>query len=337
MATLAGAVTGPEALPAMLGHLRSTFAMSGAALFRRANGRWAVEVADGTPPPATPGIADVQRDVGPDLVLTLSGRSLDAADQGVLTALADQLAAAVEARRLQGEADRAAELAAANDFRSALLQAVSHDLRTPLAGIKASISSLRGTDVEWSEDDVAQFQRTIEEETDRLDALVASLLDMGRIQAGAVVVERREVALEEVVPAVLAGLGARADAVVVEVSETLPVVLADPVLLERVVANLVDNALKVTPQGGVVRLEAGRVPGGVDLRVVDRGPGIPETDRERVFEPYQRTDDRGTGVGLGLAIARGFLEAMGAELGMDDTPGGGTTMIAHLPCAEDPR
>lgn len=336
MAALAGSLTGPEALPGMLAHLRSTFAMSGAALFRVTDGHWAVEVADGAPP-ARVEDADVQRAVGPDRVLTLSGRPLDAADQGVLTALAGQLATAVEARRLQDEADRAAELAVANDFRASLLQAVSHDLRTPLAGIKASISSLRATEVEWSDVDVADFERTIEEETDRLDALVASLLDMGRIQAGAVTVERREVALEEVVPSVLTGLGARAGDVEVEVPETLPVVLADPVLLERVLANLVENALKVTPAGMVVRLQAGQVPGGVDLRCVDRGPGIAESDRERVFEPFQRTTDHGTGVGLGLAIARGFVEAMGARLSIDDTPGGGATMVVHLPVLGDDR
>jgi two-component system, OmpR family, sensor histidine kinase KdpD len=141
------------------------------------------------------------------------------------------------------------------------------------------------------------------------------------------------VGLEEVVPAVLAGLGARAQKVEVDVPETLPPVRADPALLERVVANLVDNALAHAPDAVPVRVEAGEVGGKVLIRVIDRGPGISPSDRDRVFEPFQRLGDapsHGAGVGLGLAVARGFTRAMGGELILDDTPGGGATMITQL-------
>ncbi|MET1041525.1 MAG: ATP-binding protein, partial [Acidimicrobiales bacterium] len=335
MAALAGSLAEAEALPGLVAHLRATFGMRNAALFRRepvpgTDGRWLVEATAGGPPPVEPRAADVTRDIGPDLVLTLSGRPLQAADEGVLSALAGQLATAVEARRLQAQAGRASELAAANDLRGALLQAVSHDLRTPLAGIKASISSLRQRGITWTPEQVAEFQRIIEEETDRLDNLVENLLDMSRLQSGAVRTQLGPVTIDGVVLTALAGLGPRAERVTVDVAEDLPPVVADRALLERVIANLVDNALKLAPLDTPVRVEAGEVPEGIDVRVVDQGPGVDPHDRDQLFEPFQRTTDHGTGVGLGLAIARGFLDAMGAEIVLEDTPGGGLTAVVRL-------
>ncbi len=330
MAGLAGSLAEEEALPGLVAHLRATFGMRGASLLRRTGAGWRAEASDGPAPPVDPSEADVVREVGPDLVLALAGRELDSADLRVLAALTAQLTAAVEAQRLQGEAERASELSEANDLRTALLQSVSHDLRTPLAAIKASVSSLRQDDVAWSDEDIGEFQRTIEDEADRLDTLVANLLDMSRLQSGTIRTSLRPVALEEVVPGALATLGTRSRGVLVDVAETLPPVRADAALLERVLGNLVDNALSVSPPEAPVRLEAGQVPGAVDVRVVDHGPGIPQADRDRVFEPFQRTTDHGGGVGLGLAIAQGFLDAMGGELSIEDTPGGGTTMVVRL-------
>ncbi|HET9543282.1 MAG TPA: DUF4118 domain-containing protein, partial [Acidimicrobiales bacterium] len=271
MAALAGSLAEAEALPHLLAHLRATFGMRNAALFRGEgaegpNRRWVVEASVGSPVPDGPEGADVSRDIGPDLVLTLSGRPMQAADEGVLTALAGQLATAVEAQRLQEQAGQASELAAANELRVALLQAVSHDLRTPLAGIKASISSLRQREITWPPEQEAEFLRTIEEETDRLDNLVENLLDMSRLQSGAVRTQLAPVTVDGVVLTALAGLGPRADDVIVDVDEGLPPVVADRALLERVMANLVDNALKMAPTGTPVRVEAGTVPEGVDIR-----------------------------------------------------------------------
>jgi two-component system sensor histidine kinase KdpD len=293
---------------------------------------WERDAADGDAP-ETPEAADLRREVGPGYVLALRGGPLRASDLRVLAALTGQLATAVEARRLQDEADQAEELRQANDLRSALLQAVSHDLRSPLAGIKASVSSLRADEVAWTPEEEAEFLRTIEDETDRLDGLVANLLDMSRIQAGAVRPELRVVALDEVVPAVLVGAGDAGARIAVDVPETLPPVRTDPVLFERVVANLVDNALKASPDGSPVEVEAVAADGQVVLRVVDHGCGIPTGDRDRVFAPVQRTTDHGAGVGLGLAIVRGFAEAIGADLLVEDTAGGGATMTVRLPVA----
>ncbi len=278
--------------------------------------------------------ADDVHAVGAQLVLALSGGDLAAEDRRMLNAFASNLSAALDRRRLSAQAAQASALVEANELRSALLQAVSHDLRTPLAGIKASVNSLRQPDVQWTESETAEFLATVEDETDRLTNLVDNLLDMSRIQADAVMPALRPTTLDEVVPAALASLGPRAREVVAEISETVPPVEADPALLERIVANLVDNAITHSASTCPIRVEAGIVGTRVLLRVIDRGKGIRPEDRERVFQPFQRLDDAaprgGAGVGLGLAVARGFTRAMRGELTIDDTPGGGTTMIVEL-------
>ena len=222
-----------------------------------------------------------------------------------------------------------------NDLRTALLAAVSHDLRTPLSSIKALATGLLEPDVRWSEEDTHEFLLTIDAETDRLNKLVDNLLDMSRLQTRALHLSVRPVGLDEVVPAALASLSHESQHVVVEVPETLPRVVVDPALLERAVANVIDNAIRHSSRSCRVRINAGEVVGGVDLRIVDRGPGIPLGERARLFQPFQRLGDtdRDSGVGLGLAVSHGFVEAMGGELTVEDTPGGGITMVIRLPAA----
>ncbi len=244
---------------------------------------------------------------------------------------------ALNAARRAEDAARVRLLAQANELRNALLQAVSHDLRTPLSTIKASVSSLTAGDVAWSPEQISEFLASIDAETDRLTTLVANLLDMSRLQAGALHPALRPVGLEEVVPAALASLGQRAASVDADLTEELPLVTADPALLERAVANLVDNAVRWSPPGVRVRVEAAASGGRVSLSVVDRGPGIPAAERERVFQPFQRHGDHpaaGTGVGLGLAIARGFLQAMHGGVEIEETPGGGATLVISLEAAD---
>lgn len=220
----------------------------------------------------------------------------------------------------------AAALDQANELRTSLLSAVSHDLRTPLASIKASVSSLRASDVAWSAEETADFLAAIEDDTDRLNELVGNLLDMSRLQTGVFELTRRPVALDEIVAGALESLGALASDVVVDVPEDLPLALVDPGLLERAVANVVANARRWSPPGATVEVDARVAAPDLELRIVDHGPGVPVEARERIFLPFQRLDDRGGGgVGLGLAIASGFVEAMGGELSVEATPGGGAT------------
>jgi two-component system sensor histidine kinase KdpD len=332
LARLAADVGTDDPLPALVSSLRTAFALDAVALLAHDGRGWIVEAAAGTPVPETPDAANTVEAIDDGAVLALVGPTLTADDRRVLNAFAAQLSAVRERARLSSEAATASALGQANELRAALLQAVSHDLRTPLASIKAAASSLRQPDVTWSKADVDEFLGTIEDEADRLNKLVGNLLDMSRLQAGVIEPVVQVVHLEDVVATALTSLGERARDVSSDVSESLPAVLGDATLLERVVANLVENALKWSPPESPVRLEAGAVHDVVHLRVIDRGPGIAPIERERVFQPFQRLGDldRSAGVGLGLAVARGFVGAMGGDLDLEDTPGGGTTAIVTL-------
>ncbi|MEU1538965.1 sensor histidine kinase KdpD [Actinacidiphila glaucinigra] len=333
---LAGSVLrGEHSLGALLERVRETFGMEAVSLLERAGeyDAWTCAAGVGSRQCLRPEDADVEVPVSDNLSLALVGRLLPASDRRVLSAFAAQAAGVLDRQRLEDDAARAHKLAEGNRIRTALLAAVSHDLRTPLAAIKAAVSSLRSDDVAWSEEDEAELLEGIEEGADRLDNLVGNLLDMSRLQTGTVTPLIREVDLDEVVPKALRGVPD--GSVALDVPETLPMVSVDPGLLERSVANIVENAVKYSPAGTQVLVAASALGGHVDLRVVDRGPGVPDAAKERIFEPFQRYGDapRGNGVGLGLAVARGFADAMGATLQPEDTPGGGLTMVLTLPAA----
>ncbi|HMF82574.1 MAG TPA: sensor histidine kinase KdpD [Acidimicrobiia bacterium] len=324
-----------DPLPLLIGTLRTTFGLQAIAVLRHSGDGWTVETSTGTPVPQSPEDADLSIAIDSEMQLVVIGRDLAAEDLALLQAFTGQLALALERRQLRAEAAVAAGLAEANDLRAALLAAVSHDLRTPLASIKAAATSLLQQDVEWTPQATHELLATIDEETDRLNTLVGNLLDMSRLQSGALQLVMRDVGLEEVVPAAIKGLADRAQRVEVRVDETLPRVHADAALLERAVANIVDNALNWSPPEHPVRVDACVVGEHVDLRVVDRGPGIPPNQRDRMFQPFQRLGDQSNdgGTGLGLAVARGFVDAMGGEITVEDTPGGGLTVIVSLDLA----
>ncbi|WP_405513395.1 ATP-binding protein [Streptomyces canus] len=333
---LAGNVLrGETTLEALLERVRETFGMESVALLERESdvAPWTCAGSVGPQPCAVPDDADVDVPVGDHMALALTGRVLPAEDRRVLAAFAAQAVVVLDRRRLQEEADRARTLAEGNRIRTALLAAVSHDLRTPLAGIKAAVTSLRSDDVEWSEQDQADLLEAIEDGADRLDHLVGNLLDMSRLQTGTVTPLIRETDLDEVIPMALGGVPE--NSVDMDVPETLPMVDVDRGLLERAVANVVENAVKYSPADTRVLVKASAIADRVEVRIVDRGPGVPDEAKDRIFEPFQRYGDspRGNGVGLGLAVARGFVEAIGGTLHAEDTPGGGLTMVLTLSMA----
>ncbi|MEU3201089.1 sensor histidine kinase KdpD [Streptomyces sp. NPDC006996] len=337
---LAGNVLrGETSLDALLERVRETFGMESVALLERESdvAPWTCAGSVGPRPCAGPDEADVDVPVGDHTALALSGRVLPAEDRRVLAAFAAQAAVVVDRRRLQQEANQAKELAEGNRIRTALLAAVSHDLRTPLAGIKAAVTSLRSDDVEWSEEDQVELLEAIEDGADRLDHLVGNLLDMSRLQTGTVTPIIRETDLDEVIPMALGGVPE--GSVDLDVPESLPMVGVDRGLLERSVANIVENAVKYNPPGERVLVSASAIADRVEIRVVDRGPGVPDEVKDRIFEPFQRYGDApgGDGVGLGLAVARGFAEAIGGTLHADDTPGGGLTMVLAVRTAPGRR
>jgi two-component system sensor histidine kinase KdpD len=287
--------------------------------------------------------ADTAIEVGDDeFWMLMAGKKLSARDRRVLTAVATQAAGLVRQGELADEASRTEAIVRADELRRSLLSAVSHDLRTPLAAAKVAVSSLRAEDVAFSAEDTAELLATIEESIDQLTALVGNLLDSSRLAAGVVRPELHRVYLEETMQRALVSIGKGAtgffrsaiDRVKVDVGGA--VVMADAGLLERVFANLIDNALRYAPNC-VVRVNAGRVGDRVLINVIDEGPGVPHGTEEEIFEAFQRMGDHDntTGVGLGMSVARGFVEAMGGAIAAGDTPGGGLTVVVDLAAPRD--
>ena len=339
LALFAGSVLRDADLTTLLERVRETYAQRAVSVLREGSG---IVACVGTDPCVDVDSADTAVEVGDDeFWLLMAGRKLAARDRRVLGAVAKQAAGLVRQRELVEEAGKAAAIARADELRRSLLSAVSHDLRTPLASAKAAVSSLRSEDVGFSAEDTAELLATVEESIDQLTALVGNLLDSSRLAAGVVRPDLRRVYLEEVVQRSLLGISrgttgfgrAGLDRVKVEVGDA--VALADAGLLERVLVNLVDNALRYAADS-VVRVNAGRVGGRVLINVVDEGPGIPRGTEERLFDPFQRLGDQDntTGVGLGLSVAKGFIEAMGGNIAATDTPGGGLTVVVDLPAPE---
>jgi two-component system, OmpR family, sensor histidine kinase KdpD len=342
LTTTAGSVLrGERAVTAVLDRVREAFAMDSVTLLERRpgqSGRWAAVAHSGEPALAAPDGADVEVPVTDTLSLALRGPGVSASDRRVLGAFATYAGVALDQQRLSAEAEAARPIAEADRMRTALLAAVSHDLRTPLASAKAAVTSLRSPDIRWTDEDRDELLATADESLDRLAHLVDNLLDMSRLQAGALAVFPRPVGLEEIVARALDDLGPAGRAVVVDIPDSLPEVRVDPAILERVIVNLTTNAIRYSPVGQPPLLTASALGDRVELRVADRGPGIPEPDRDRVFVPFQRLGDTDntTGVGLGLALSRGLTEAMGGALEPEETPGGGLTMVLSLPAAPLP-
>ena len=334
LATLSGDVLrGERTLPALLGRARELFGLDEVRLYEQV-GDVDVLVERAGPTGSAGAITHLR--VADGVRMELQGRAVPSDELRVLGAFAAQAAVSLERGRLKAQAQEAAQLSEVDRLRTSLLAAVGHDLRTPLAAAKASVSSLRSDDVVWAPEDTAELLATAEESLDQLDDVVSSLLDMSRLQAGALAVHLAPATVAELLPPRL--MRTLGEALVVDVPDDLPDVLADTGLLQRVFENLLLNAARHAPEGTRVRVAASRLADRVEVRVVDRGAGLPDADKERVFAPFQRLDDRatsayGAGVGLGLAVARGFVEAVGGTLVPEDTPGGGLTMTVSLPVA----
>ncbi len=321
-------------VPGLLASAGEVLEASGAALVRRSPGDGGVEevLAAWGDPPADLASADATAVVDDRTTLALAGTDLPASRRGLLNAYAAYAGVMAERRRAtEAEVERL-RLTEADRTRTALLSAVSHDLRSPLAAVKAAVDSLCSPEVEWSPEDERELLETIQEATDRLIGLVTNLLDMSRVHTGSIRPRSAEVVLAHAVHDALAPLAGSAR-IEVAVDEQL-VALADPGLLDRVLANVCENALKHTSATAGIRVDATALAGGrVVLRIADTGPGVGSRDRARLFDPFQRFGDvpRDDGVGLGLAVARGLTEAMGGTLGAEETPGGGLTFVLELP------
>jgi two-component system sensor histidine kinase KdpD len=262
------------------------------------------------------------------------GNPLSPDDHRLLHSFAGQLNRALEQSELREIAVEATSLARADELRTAILRAVSHDLRSPLSSIKASVSSLRQTDVEWPEETKQDFLFSIESETDRLTRIVANLLDLSRIESGVLRPVLRTISLEEVLPAVIHSIGSDHSNIRLDIDRELEEIIADPALLERAIANILSNALLWSPAPDSVAIFAHQKDGNAHIHIVDHGPGIPVDQQTTVLQPFHRLGDSSIsgGLGLGLAIADRLIASMNGQLELRDTPGGGLTVVVTLPC-----
>ncbi|WP_166350743.1 DUF4118 domain-containing protein [Phytoactinopolyspora limicola] len=349
LASVAGHVLrGSRPLTALLERLREAFALTSVTLLERRPDvpagpsrqsdptGWTVAAHIGEPVCATPAQGDVEVSIDQDMSLALRGRSLPASDRRIIEVFAAQAALALRQERLAAAAAAAKPLAEVDRMRTALLAAVSHDLRTPLAAAKAAVTSLRSQEVQFSQEDQDELLATADQALDRLARLIANLLDMSRLQAGALGVTLTEVSLDDAVPRALDELGTAGHTVAMDFPAAVPPVRADPGLLERVLVNVIGNALRHSPAGHPPTVAASTIGDQVELNIIDHGPGVPESDRDRIFIPFQRLGDTNNdaGVGLGLALSRGLVEAMGGSLTPATTPGGGLTIRIALSPAD---
>jgi two-component system sensor histidine kinase KdpD len=336
LAQLAHSLLGAaDQLPALLDQARDTFGMPTAALVRRdsVHAPWTVLASTGPFDVDQVRDASVRAPVNDQTELVLCGSVIEADERRLVSAFATHASAILSRDELVREARTATGLAKDNRTRTALLAGVSHDLRTPLASIKAAVSSLRQEEVTWSPADQANLLESIEESADRLNAMVGNLLDMSRLQTGSVTAHIQDLHLRDVLALSISALGDQGRRVRTWFPDDLPPFRADAGLLDRVLANVLENALKHSPGRQEVVVRGSVIGNRIQVRVVDRGAGVPDQAKDQIFAPFQHFGEatRGGGVGLGLAVARGLTEAMDGTLTAEDTPGGGLTIVIDLP------
>ncbi|HWI30682.1 MAG TPA: ATP-binding protein [Microbacterium sp.] len=331
LATVAGNVLrGESAVPALVSRTREAFGLAGVRMLAP-DGH--VIAADGEP------LADgrhIDVPVGRRGVLELNGDDLDVSERRLLDVIVSQLDAALEHTDLAETAAAADALVETDQVRSALLSALSHDLRRPLAAAVAAVSGLRSPGAAMTDDDRRELLATADESLETLSALVTDLLDVSRVQAGVLAVSLAPVDAADVVLSAIDELDLGPGSVELALDPDLPLLRGDGVLLQRVVVNVMANAARYAPPGSRVRVTTSRLGGIAQIRVIDHGPGVISERRDEIFTPFQRLGDTDntTGLGLGLALSKGFTEGMGGTLTAEDTPGGGLTMVITLPTAD---
>ncbi len=333
LATIAGGVLrGEDALQALISRTRESFALNGVRLIAGDG----VLVSDGEPADAA---HTTRLAVGERAVLELSGRDLEASDRRLLAVIVAQIDASLEHTDLTATAQEVGPLAETDRVRSALLAAVGHDLRRPLAAATAAVTSLQSAGITLSDADRSTLLDTAHQSLEALAALVTNLLDVSRVQAGVLAVTLSDVDIDDVLPYALDELTLHPGTIEIELPVDLPAVRADEVLLQRVIVNLIANAVRYSPSDSPPMLSASQFDGTVQLRITDHGPGVPAERKDEMFLPFQRLGDTDnlTGIGLGLALSKGFVEGMGGTLEAEDTPAGGLTMVVTLPASTSPH
>lgn len=331
-------IRGHNSIQEILNNSRGTFGLKEFAVVRKsAMGKEAeFEVIYGSIETLSPEITDAQIILNSEYSLLANPPITDSELRNLVTTFGSQLLILLERQLLEENERELSEIRQADQMRVALLNAVSHDLRGPLASTKAAISSLQNSQVTWSKEDRDELLNSASHSLDQLNHLIENLLDMSRLEAGAIFLNWRNVGVEDVVSGAIKSLKSRTDRIEISIDPELPPVKGDPILLERIIGNLLENALRFNPAGRTVTIAAFQVEERIEIRIIDHGPGLSDKEKSKLFTPFQRLGDRdnSTGVGLGLAIVKGFTELMNGRISMEETYRGGLTMVLSFPIGD---
>lgn len=324
-------IRGHNSIDEILNNSKSTFGLSELAVARKD------EVIYGSISTISKEIVDSQIVLNAEYSLLANPAITDPELRNLVTTFGSQVLILLERQVLEENERELSEIRQADQMRVALLNAVSHDLRGPLASSKAAVSSLLNSGVSWTQEEQKELLNSASLSLDQLNHLIENLLDMSRLEAGAIFLNWRNVGVEDVVSGAIKSLKSPTDLIEISIDSELPPIKGDPILLERIIGNLLENALRFNPKGRPVTIAAFQVEERIEIRIIDHGPGLSTKDRAKLFTPFQRLGDRdnSTGVGLGLAIVKGFTELMNGRISIEETYQGGLTMALSFPIGED--
>lgn len=332
-------IRGHNSIDEIINSSKSTFGLSEFAVVRKhgASQSERLEVIYGSITTITEEISDAQIVLNSEYSLLANPAIVDTALRNLVTTFGSQILILLE-RQIFEDSERAlSDIRQTDQMRVALLNAVSHDLRGPLASSKAAISSLLNNQVTWSKDDERVLLESANHSLNQLNHLIENLLDMSRLESDSIFLNWRNVGIEDVVSGAIKSLKSPENSIEISIDSDLPPIMGDPILLERVIGNLLENALRFNPENRPVTVAAFKIEERIEIRIIDHGPGITSKDKTKVFIPFQRLGDRDntTGVGLGLAIVKGFTELMNGRVSMEETYLGGLTMVLSFPIGND--
>lgn len=332
-------IRGHNSIDEILSNSKSTFGLSELAVVRKDQTfqKGKVQVIYGSISTFTKETLDSQIALNAEYSLLANPAITDPELKNLVTTFGTQILILLERQVLEENEKELSEIRQADQMRVALLNAVSHDLRGPLASSKAAISSLLNNEVVWTQEDQTELLNSASLSLDQLNHLIENLLDMSRLEAGAIFLNWRNVGVEDVVSGAIKSLKSPSDLIEISIDSELPPIKGDPILLERVIGNLLENALRFNPKERPVTIAAFQVEERIEIRVIDHGPGLSTKDKSKLFTPFQRLGDRdnSTGVGLGLAIVKGFTELMTGRISIEETFQGGLTMVLSFPTGDE--
>ena len=332
-------IRGHNSIDEILNNSKSTFGLKELAVAQNdpINKDKGVKVIYGSITTITKEISDSQIVLNAEYSLLANPAINDPEPRKLVTTFGSQVLILLERQLLEANERELSDIRQADQMRVALLNAVSHDLRGPLASSKAAISSLRNNEVAWTPEDQRELLDSASLSLDQLNHLIENLLDMSRLEAGAIFLNWRNVGVEDVVSGAIKSLKSPTELIEISIDPELPPIKGDPILLERVIGNLLENALRFNPKGRSITIAAFRVGENIEIRIIDHGPGLSTKDKSKLFTPFQRLGDRdnSTGVGLGLAIVKGFTELMNGRISLEETFQAGLTMVLSFPIGDE--